>query len=84
MKNGHRFHSLRTPIVVSAVRFSDFRGIAARFASVGTCGHEIEKGDSIGYAPRSQQTSCADCWRSWSYENAEADLCEQNFSGYGY
>jgi hypothetical protein len=61
-------------------RFPNYRQIAARFASVATCGHEVKPGDAIGYNPRLKpaKTVCADCWRRWVQENREADLYESN------
>jgi len=60
----------------TADRFQNYREIAARFASTGTCGHAMAKGDIIGWHPRIKKTQCADCWRRWCAENAEADLVE--------
>ena len=61
-------------------RFNEFRPLTARFASRGTCGHDIARGDPIGYAPRYRyrkaQTCCTDCWQAWSAENAEAEILE--------
>ena len=64
----------------SADRFDNYREIDARFASTGTCGHEIAKGDRIGWHPHLKKTQCAACWARWVAENAEADAIE---SGYG-
>ena len=61
----------------SADRFDNYREIDARFASTGTCGHAIAKGDRIGWHPRLKKTQCADCWARWVAENAEADALER-------
>ena len=63
----------------SADRFANYSEIEARFASTGTCGHEIAKGDRIGWHPRLKKTQCADCWARWVHENAEADLMEGSY-----
>ena len=57
-------------------RFYNYREIAARFASTGSCGHEISKGDVIGWQPKLKKTQCAACWQRWVAENAEADMLE--------
>lgn len=69
-----------------AARFNDYRAIQTRFNSTGTCGHAIRKGDSIGWAPRTRETQCADCWSRWVSENAEAERYERQhgFCGGGY
>ena len=62
---------------MASPRFNDYREVVARFATVGTrCHHEIRPGDRIGYAPRSKHWICADCWRAWAHENAEAAYWE--------
>ena len=61
----------------SADRFYNYREIDARFASTGTCGHAISKGDRIGWHPRLKKTQCAGCWQRWVAENAEADTLER-------
>ncbi len=61
----------------NADRFDNYREIEARFASTGSCGHEIVKGDRIGRQPRLKKTQCADCWQRWVAENAEADMLER-------
>ena len=61
----------------SADRFPNYRTITARFASTGSCGHEINKGDSIGWNPRVKKTQCAACWARWQAEHAEADYLER-------
>ena len=68
--------------VESGPRFNDFREITAKFGSTGTCGHPIDKGDRIGFAPRKRRgapvsTCCATCWARWVSEVAEADLAER-------
>ena len=60
-------------------RFDDYIGITARFDSDGSCGHAIRKGDAIGWTRRTRETQCADCWRRWSVENAEADAIERGY-----
>ena len=61
------------------LRFNDHREIAARFDSVGSCGHDIKKGDTIGYARRGRDvhTNCPACWSAWVAENQEADMYER-------
>ncbi len=46
----------------SATKPGSFREIAARFDSVGTCGHAIRKGDRIGWQRTIRETRCTDCW----------------------
>ena len=60
-----------------ADRFDNYREIDARFASTGSCGHPISKGDRIGYHPSLKKTQCSDCWRRWTNENAEAEMMER-------
>ena len=67
----------------SADRFENYREIDARFASTGSCGHTIAKGDRIGWHPRLKKTQCADCWARWVAANAEADEQERT-SGCAY
>jgi hypothetical protein len=64
-------------------RFSDFRPIVARFASMGSCGHPIAPEQPIGYSRvhGRTETSCADCWRKWCMENQEAQAYEDS-TGY--
>ncbi len=57
--------------------FQNYRDITAKFASEGSCGHAMSKGDVIGWNRVTKKTQCADCWRAWCVENAEADLCER-------
>ena len=65
---------------MSRPTFRDYREIVARHATAATetaCGHAIAEGDRIGYAPlRHKALQCADCWRRWSAENAEAAMLE--------
>jgi hypothetical protein len=61
----------------TADRFDNYREIDARFASTGTCGHAISKGDRIGWHPSLKKTQCASCWSRWCAENAEADMLER-------
>ena len=61
----------------SADRFDNYREIDARFASTGSCGHAIGKGDRIGWHPGIKKTQCAACWQRWVAENAEADYLER-------
>lgn len=64
-------------------RFDDYREITAKFASTGKCGHEIRKGDRIGYN-RQDGCYCAGCWRTWVAENRAADEDERFYaSQYG-
>lgn len=56
----------------NADRFDNYSEINARFASTGTCGHDIAKGDRIGWHRGLKKTQCADCWARWCTENAEA------------
>ena len=72
MMYGRRYRNNR-----SEDRFDNYREIAARFASTGTCGHEIKKGDPIGWHSGLKKTHCTDCWRRWCAENAEADMAER-------
>ena len=58
-------------------RFDNYRDIDARFNSTGSCGHAIKKGQAIGYNPRNKRTQCAECWRVWQLENANAAGYEQ-------
>ena len=62
-----------------ADRFYNYREIDARFASTGTCGHPISKGDRIGWHPKLKKTQCAVCWTRWVAENAEADMLERGY-----
>ena len=61
-------------------RFPNYREIGARFASTGTCGHSIAKGDVIGWNPGAKKTQCADCWQRWCAENAQADFDEAQYA----
>lgn len=62
-----------------AKQFRDYREIKARFDSIGTCGHSIKAGDSIGYARGrgrwdQPETQCAQCWAAW-----RASVASDNF-----
>ncbi len=61
----------------NADRFDNYRELDARFASTGTCGHAIAKGDRIGWHPSLKRTQCTSCWTRWVAENAEADALER-------
>ncbi len=61
----------------TADRFDNYREIDARFASTGSCGHPIAKGDRIGWHRSLKKTQCAACWTRWVAENAEADMLER-------
>ena len=62
-----------------ADRFDNYRELDARFASAGTCGHSIAKGDRIGWHPSLKKTQCAACWLRWVSENAEAAVMERGY-----
>jgi len=62
-----------------SARYSDYAEITARFHSRGTCGHEIRKGDTIGYARKGKFTQCTECWSAWVAENREADAIEAGY-----
>ena len=62
----------------TADRFDNYREITARFDSTGKCGHQIKKGDRIGWNKR-HGCHCADCWSRWSAENREADAIEAGY-----
>jgi hypothetical protein len=66
---------------MTSVRFNDCREIAAKFDSVGSCGHPIKKGDRIGYGRKGHDshTSCPNCWADWCAENADADRYEAQY-----
>ena len=63
----------------NADRFDNYQEIDARFASTGTCGHSIAKGDRIGWQPAIKKTQCAACWSRWVAENAEAEASERGY-----
>lgn len=58
-------------------RFDNYREITARYPSTGACGHNIKPGDLIGWHSR-HGACCADCWRQWSADNANAAAYESN------
>jgi hypothetical protein len=60
----------------SANRFDNYREIRAKFNSTGACGHEIVKGDVIGWN-KGYGCQCSNCWSKWVSENREADMVEQ-------
>ncbi len=74
---------------MAATRYDKYHEIKARFNSIATScggdpGHLIEKGTTIGYAPRTKETHCAACWARWRAENDAADFDEAQYaSGYG-
>ena len=57
-------------------RFDNYTEITAKYDSTGSCGHEIKKGERIGYNGRLRKTQCAECWRKWAYENLSAQAYE--------
>lgn len=59
--------------------FDFYREISARFNSTATCGHEVKKGEIIGYNPRNKKTQCSNCWARWVAENREADAIEAGY-----
>jgi hypothetical protein len=64
--------------------FDNYREIAARFNSVGTCGHEIKVSDRIGYNGRLKRTQCAGCWAKWCGDNEDAAMYEMSLpAGFG-
>jgi len=63
--------------------YSNYRSITAKFNSRGKCGHDIRKGDTIGWN-RKYGAQCSGCWRKWQAENAEADLMESGQMPYSY
>ena len=67
----------------SADRFSNYTEMAARFDSVGACGHAIKTGDRIGWNRRVRKAQCAACWARWVAENHEADILESRFEPEG-
>ena len=63
-----------------ADHFYNYRGIQARFNSIGSCGHEIKVSDSIGYHPGLKKAVCTSCWLKWCEENREAAQWEADYS----
>lgn len=61
-----------------ADRFDNYRQITAKFDSTGKCGHEIKKGEVIGYN-RTHGCYCSDCWGRWVAENREAEAMENDY-----
>jgi hypothetical protein len=62
----------------NADRFDNYAEISAKFDSVAKCGHPVKVGDRIGYH-RAHGVRCADCWRVWCAENAEAAMMERGY-----
>lgn len=62
----------------SAGNFDNYRTIEARYNNTATCGHEVKKGEYIGWNRRTKETQCPDCWRRWQSENAEAQAYEDS------
>ena len=61
---------------MDASSFAFYRSTVARTPAQASCGHDIKPGDTIGHNPRVRRTKCANCWRTWQQENAEADAYE--------
>lgn len=64
----------------SSNRFDNYGTITARFDSIGSCGHPITKGETIGYNPRAKKAVCPDCWRRWQAENEAAEADERFYA----
>lgn len=66
---------------MSKDRFSNYREIEARFDSTATCGHQVRKGDRIGFNGRIKPAGvqCPACWAKWATENSEADAVEAGY-----
>lgn len=62
----------------TADRFDNYREITAKFDSIGKCGHEIKKGDRIGWN-KHHGCRCSSCWSRWVAENREADAIESGY-----
>lgn len=63
---------------INSNRFDNYREIISKFDSVGSCGHEIKKGDRVGWS-RKYGCECASCWERWVAENREADAIEAGY-----
>ena len=70
----------------TGTRFDDYREITAKFdtpAALAACGHDIKKGEIIGYASGRYGSrglvQCAACWARWVAENREADAIEAGY-----
>ena len=63
----------------NADRFSNYRTITAKYASVGACGHPIKAGDEVGYHAGLKICRCSGCWQRWVAENAEAQMYEDRY-----
>ena len=61
---------------MDASSFAFYRSVVARTPAQASCGHAIQAGEIIGHNRRIQRTQCAECWRVWQQENAEADAYE--------
>ena len=63
----------------NADRFDNHREMTARRDSAADCreGHRIKRGDRIGWHKGLGKATCADCWRAWCAENADADEMER-------
>ena len=72
--------------MIMSYRFDNFRQIQAKFPSTGVCGHEIKKGDTIGWYKRHgvSQAYCAECWTKWVAENRAAEAYERTGSDCAY
>ncbi len=68
----------------NADRFSNYREITARRADTGACGHAIKPDDVIGWHSARKIARCAECWRKWAAENADADAYERSIEPYGF
>lgn len=75
----YRTYSSRYGYTPYADRFPNYRQIQGRFASTGSCRHEISKGDVIGWHPKLKKAQCAACWAKWVAENQEADAIEAGY-----
>lgn len=58
--------------------FENYREIEATYPSSASCGHDVFKGDRIGWHPGLKKAKCAACWAAWVAENAEADALERS------
>ena len=62
--------------------FNSYRTIIAKRADVATCTHQVKVNDRIGWNRFTKATKCAECWRVWEQENAEATAMESGYCGY--
>jgi hypothetical protein len=65
-------------------RFDNYRRITAKFNSTTSCGHEVKKGDEIGYNSALKKTVCTACWYNWVAENRQAQAYEDTGSDCAY